>query len=148
MAVIKPTLSLISNASTATTDAGPLSIALSLSATDSLTVDTVKSEIINPTTTDSRLFDGSAFDDGGTAGTSGGFLYLKNVSAADYDIYFGAIVDAGTVTDLEAADDADRFMTLKQGEFAFLPWDYTMDITCDAEHNDATLEYWVFNRAI
>ena len=26
------------------------------------------------------------------------------------------------------------------------PWDYTMDITVDAEHNDATLEYWLFNR--
>ena len=148
MGKLKPTLSLTANASSATTDAGPLSVALSLSATDSLTVDTVKSQIINPTTTDSLLFDGSGFDDGGTAGTHGGFIYLKNVSAADYDIYFGAVADGGTVTDMEAADDADRFMTLKQGEFAFLPWDYTMDITCDAEHNDATLEYWVFNRAV
>jgi len=148
MAVIKPTLSLTANSSAASTDPGPLSIALALSVTDSLTVDVVKSSIINPTTTDSRLFDGSGEDDGGVAGTNGGFLYLKNISAADYDIYFGAIADAGSVTDMEGADDADRFMTLKQGEFAFLPWDYTMDITCDAEHNDATLEWWLFNRAI
>ena len=147
MAVIKPTLSLVSNASTATTDAGPLSIALSLSATDSLTVDTVESKIVNPTTTDSLLFDGSAKDDTGVAGAGGGFIYMKNVSAADYDIYFGAIADGGSVTDMEAGDDPDRFMTLKQGEFAFFPWDYTMDITVDAEHNDATLEYWLFNRA-
>tara|TARA_R110000765_G_scaffold227678_1_gene331520 strand:- start:143 stop:514 length:372 start_codon:yes stop_codon:yes gene_type:complete len=123
-------------------------MALSLSATKPLTVDTVKSQIINPSTTDSRLFDGSSFDDTGVAGTGGAFLYLKNVSAGDHDIYFGAIVDAGSVTDLEAANDADRFMTLKQNEFAFLPWDYTMDITCDAEDDAATLEYWVFNRAV
>ena len=147
MATITPTLSLLSNASTATTP-GPLSMALSLSATKPLTVDTVKSQIINPSTTDSRLFDGSSFDDTGVAGTGGAFLYLKNVSAGDHDIYFGAIVDAGSVTDLEAANDADRFMTLKQNEFAFLPWDYTMDITCDAEDDAATLEYWVFNRAV
>tara|TARA_Y100001963_G_C6634652_1_gene377981 strand:- start:253 stop:696 length:444 start_codon:yes stop_codon:yes gene_type:complete len=146
MAVIKPTLSLTSNASSATTDAGPLSISLSLSATDSLTVDTVESKIITPTTTDSLLFDGSAKDDGGTAGTHGGFIYMKNTSAADYDVYFGAVADGGSVTDLDPGDDPDRFMTLKQGEFAFFPWDYTMDITVDAEHDDATLEYWLFNR--
>ena len=39
-------------------------------------------------------------------------------------------------------------MTLKQGEFAFFPYDYEMDISVDAEHNDAELEYWLFNRAI
>ena len=146
MAVIKPTLTLTSNSSSATTDAGPLSIALSLSATDSLTIDVVKSAIITPSTTHALLFDGSGEDDGGGAGTNGGFLYMKNTSAADYDIYFGVGADGFTPTALEGADDADRFMTLKQGEFAFLPWDYTMDITCDAENAAATLEYWLFNR--
>jgi hypothetical protein len=38
MGVIKPTISLTANARTAATDAGPLSVALSLSATDSITV--------------------------------------------------------------------------------------------------------------
>mgnify|MGYP003139348263 CR=1 FL=1 len=146
MAVIKPTLTLTSNASTATTDAGPLSVALSLSATDSLTVDTVESKIVTPTTTHSLLFDGSAKDDGGTAGTHGGFIYMKNTSAADYDVYIGAVGDGVSPSDIAAADDAVRWMTLKQGEFAFFPYDYTMDITVDAEHNDATLEYWLFNR--
>ena len=146
MGVIKPTLTLTSNASSATTDAGPLSIALSLSATDTLTVDTVKSQIISPTTTHAILFDGSTYDDGGTAGTHGGFIYMKNTSAADHDIYIGVGADGFTATALEGADDADRFLTLKQGEFAFFPWDYTMDISADAEHNDATLEYWLFNR--
>ena len=148
MGIITPTLTLSSNASTASTDAGPLSIALSLSATDSLTVDHVKSKIFNPTTTAAILFDGSAEDDGGTAGTHGGFIYLKNVSAADYDIYVGVGAETMSATELQDAADGDRFMTLKQGEFAFFPWDYEMDLSVDAEHNEATLEYWLFNRSI
>ena len=148
MGVIKPTFTLTANASSATTDAGPMSIALSLSTTDTLTVDHVKSKIFKPTTTAALLFDGSAEDDGGTAGTHGGFLYLKNVSAADYDIYIGVGAESMSATELEPATDADRFLTLKQGEFAFFPYDYEMDISVDAEHNDAELEYWLFNRAI
>ena len=145
MATIKPTLSLTSNASPASTP-GPLSVALNLSATDSLTVDTVKSQIINPTTTAAILFDGSAQDDGGTAGLHGGFIYLKNTSTSDYDVYIGVGAETMTATELQDASDGDRFMTLKQGEFAWFPYDYEMDISVDAEHNDATLEYWLFNR--
>jgi hypothetical protein len=147
MAVIKPTLSLTSNASSATTDAGPLSIALNLSATDSLTVDTVKSEIITPTTTVSTLFDGSALDAGSeVAGTNGGFLYMKNTSTSDYDIYIGIEADGASATELQGNADAQRLFTLKQGEFCFFPYDYTMDITVDAENANATMEYWLFNR--
>ncbi len=147
MATITPTLTLTSNASTATASPGPLSVALSLSATDSLTVDTVESRVYNPTTTVSLLFDGSAKDAGSeVAGTNGGFLYLKNASTADYDIYIGIEADNATPTGLECNADAQRLFTLKQSEFAFLPFDYTMDITVDAEHNDASLEYWLFNR--
>jgi hypothetical protein len=147
MAVIKPTLSLTSNASSATTDAGPLSIALNLSATDSLTVDTVKSEIITPTTTVSTLFDGSALDAGSeVAGTNGGFLYMKNTSTSDYDVYIGIEADGASATELQGNADAQRLFTLKQGEFCFFPYDYTMDITVDAENANATMEYWLFNR--
>jgi hypothetical protein len=147
MATITPTLTLTSNASTATASPGPLSVALSLSAIDSLTVDTVESRVYNPTTTVSLLFDGSAKDAGSeVAGTNGGFLYLKNASTADYDIYIGIEADNATPTELEGNADAQRLFTLKQSEFAFLPFDYTMDITVDAEHNDASLEYWLFNR--
>ena len=64
MAVIKPTFSLTSNASTATTDAGPLSIALSLSATDTLTVDKVQAETVTVSTTEATLFDGDAISGG------------------------------------------------------------------------------------
>mgnify|MGYP001571416765 CR=1 FL=1 len=146
MATITPTLTLTSNASGATTP-GPLSVALSLSATDSLTVDTVESKtlVFSGAGDHQVLFDGSAKDDGGTAGTHGGFVYLKNATASDLDIYIGAVADATGASDLAAADDAVRLFTLKQGEFAWLPYDYTMDIVTDAE-GAATLEYWLFNR--
>ena len=147
MAVIKPTLTLTSNAATATTDAGPLSIALSLSATDTLTVDTVEAATITPSTTVSTLFDGSAKDAGSeVAGTNGGFIYFKNTSAADHDVYIGIEADGASATELQGNADAQRLFTLKQGEFAFFPYDYTMDITTDAEDAAATLEYFLFNR--
>ena len=150
MAVIKPTLTIVSNASSATTEAGPLSVALSLSAkpaSNTLTVDTVKSATITPSTTHSILFDGSAEDAGSeVAGTNGGFLYLKNTSAADHDVYIGIEADGASATALEGDADAQRLFTLKQGEFAFFPYDYTMDISMDAENAAATLEYWLFNR--
>ena len=130
MAVITPTLTLTSNASTATTSAGPLSIALSLSATDTLTVDTVEAATITPSTTVSTLFDGSAKDAGSeVAGTNGGFIYFKNTSASDYDVYIGIEADGASATELQGNADAQRLFTLKQGEFAFFPYDYTMDIT-------------------
>ena len=148
MAIITPTLTLTSNASTATTDAGPLSVALSLSQTATLTVDTVESKIYKPTLTPSVLFDGSGYDDTGVAGTGGAFIYLKNASAADHDIYIGAVAEDVSASTLDDADDAVRLFTLKQNEFAFLPYDYTMDIVVDAESADAELEYWLFNRAV
>ena len=147
MAVIKPTLTLTSNSSSATTDAGPLSVALSLTATDTLTIDTVEAATITPSTTVSTLFDGSAKDAGSeVAGTNGGFLYFKNTSAADHDVYIGIEADGVTATELQGNADAQRLFTLKQGEFAFFPYDYTMDITVDAEDAAATLEYFLFNR--
>lgn len=150
MATITPTLSLTSNSSSASSSPGPLSVALSLSASTPITVDTVEAATITPTTTVSRLFDGSAKDAGSeVAGLNGGLLYLKNTSAADHDVYIGIETDAagGSPTELEGNADAQRLFTLKQNEFAFLPYDYTMDITVDAEDNAATLEYFLFNRS-
>jgi hypothetical protein len=147
MAVITPTLTLTSNASTASSSPGPLSIALSLSATDSLTVDTVEAATITPSTTVSTLFDGSTKDIGSeVAGTNGGFIYFKNTSPSDHDVYIGIEAHSATATELEGNADAQRLFTLKQGEFAFFPYDYNMDITVDAEHATATLEYFLFNR--
>jgi len=147
MAVITPTLTLTSNASTAGTDPGPLSVALSLSATDELTVDTVEASTITVGTSHVTLFDGSAKDIGSeVAGTNGGFIYFKNTSAADHDVYIGIEADGASATALEGNADAQRLFTLKQNEFAFLPYDYTMDITVDGENAASTLEYWLFNR--
>lgn len=153
MAVIKPTLSLTANASTATTDPGPLSIALALSVTDSLTVDIVESQIISIANDSShaRLFDGAALGgDTETAGTVGAFLYFKNTGATG-DIYIGVQADDDTAADIGLANQVDdfsattRLFTLKPGEFAFMPYDYAMDITYDASAA-ATLEVWRFDR--
>ena len=147
MAVITPTLTLTSNASTASTNPGPLSVALSSSATDVLTVDTIEAATITVGTTVQTLFDGSTKDVGSeVAGTNGGFLYFKNTSAADHDVYIGIEADGASATELQGNADAQRLFTLKQGEFAFLPYDYTMDITVDGENAASTLEYFLFNR--
>ena len=153
MAVITPTLTLTSNASTATTNAGPLSVALSLSATDLLSVDIVESQIINipDATSHALLFDGAALGgDTETAGTVGCFLYFIN-SGASGDVYIGVQADNDSAADIGAANQADdfsattRLFTLKPGEFAFMPYDYAMDITYDASAA-ATLEVWRFDR--
>tara|TARA_R110002096_G_scaffold248617_1_gene441026 strand:- start:75 stop:518 length:444 start_codon:yes stop_codon:yes gene_type:complete len=146
MAVIKPTLTLTSNASTAGTDPGPLSVALSLSATDSLTVDSVKAATLAVSATEATLFDGSAEGTAGTGGTVGGFVYLKNTSTtAARLVHIGIVADDGSAADLVQSGDVARLFTLKVGEFAFFPFDYTMDITVDAD-GAGTLEYWLFDR--
>ena len=43
--VIKPTLSLTANSNTVTTDPGPMSFALALSVTDSITTDVVEQKL-------------------------------------------------------------------------------------------------------
>ena len=143
MAVITPTLTLTSNASSASTNPGPLSIALSLSATDTLTVDTVQAKIVTVSATHAILWDASAISDGtATAGTDGGFLYFKNQHAS-VNIYIGH----GSSGALEADDAALRLLTLKPGEFAWMPWDLTADIIVDASGAGTDgLETWYFDR--
>ena len=140
MATITPTLTLTSNASGATTP-GPLSVALSLSATDEVTVDTVQSKIVTVSATHAVLWDASAISDGTqTAGTDGGFLYLKNITGTS-NIYIGY----GASAALQADDTAIRLMTLLPGEFAWVPWDLNADIIVDAA-GAGTLETWYFDR--
>lgn len=170
MGVIKPTLTLTSNASTATTDAGPLSVALSLSATDSLTVDTVNSKIVTLNLNDEIvLYDGSGMTGAdttteGAGGTHGGYLYLRNVTESGTAlVYIGLDHDTGAATDIGAADQAEdgtataatRLFTLAVGEFCWLPFDYTFDVIADASADGAVgppdtrpkLECWHFNRS-
>ena len=146
MGVIKPTLTLTSNASSASTDAGPMSMALSLSATDSITIAKVKSSVVLVSDTHASLFTDALQDEGDTAGTHGSFLYLKNVSDDDYDIYIGYEVDGTGPTALHPNGADDRLGTLKQGEFLFMPYDYCGDITIDSENALAKLEWWLFSR--
>ena len=133
MATITPTLSLTSNASTASTP-GPLSIALSLSATDNLTVSKVAAAgTAEVTTSGLQIFD---------CGTSGEvYVYLNNTS--DSTIYVGkAAASADT--------DSNRFMALRAGEFAWFPWwagstgtdtDLFLDHSSGGTKN---VEYWIF----
>ena len=144
MATITPTLTLTSNASTATTDPGPLSVALSLAATDALAVDSVQAKVVTVSATNAILWDASAIVSApATAGTDGGFVYLKNQHAT-VNVYIGF----GSSAALEADDNTTRLLTLKPGEFAWLPWDLTADLIVDAsDAGTDALETWYFDRA-
>lgn len=154
MATIKPTITLTANKSTATSNPGPLSVSLSLSTTDLLSVDTVESQIVTfaNDTSHVKLFDGEALGgDTETAGSVGCFLYFKNIGTTG-DVYIGIQDDDETAADIGAANQPDdlasptRLFTLLPGEFAWMPYDYAMDIIGDSSAA-ATLEYWRFDRA-
>ena len=161
---IKPTFTLTANKNSITSgNKGPLSVALSLSGTDLLTVDVVRSEIITPAHSGAPtlLLQGEDYggDSGDTPGTHGGFLYMKNISAASDTnlIYMGMVAqgatdpaDMGTGSTSTALDNADdgteRIMTLKVGEFVWMNWDYMQDIYVGASTGSQLLEYWLFDR--
>lgn len=158
---IKPTITLTANKSTASSNPGPLSVALALSTTDLLTVDTVTSEIVSVTDTRALILDGSAIHGATTSmdpGTDGGFLYLKNTGTAK-NCHVGIIppnhasddpltpATSGTTALDGTTQQTARTMTLKPGEFAWMPWDYANDVWVEANHSDGTtLEYWLFDR--
>ena len=144
MGAIKPTFSLVQNSSVATKDAGPLSIALSLSATDSLDVTKVESKILDVTETHGVLWTAADYTASGASGTDGAFVYIKNTSSnAVHEIAIGH----GTAAHILGAGNAVRVMTLKGGEFAFFPWDCTQNIVYDANGSyTGALESWVVVR--
>ena len=158
MATIKPTLNIVSNASGSTTP-GPLSVALNLSTSTDITVVGVQSgvKVVSQAEAGSAadyLFDGSLAEDvdGGVAGTDGSFIYLKNMMAVGSTgaILIGIEADDADLTDavdLDGAEAAARLFSLKPQEFAFFPFDHTMDITVDAIAADnLNLEWWRFDR--
>ena len=155
MATIKPTISITSNSRTSTTP-GPLSFALSLSATDSLAVTKVYSEIIDLTNAHKVLLDASDYTASAAEGVDGGFVYVKNLLADPdpagntHDIYIGhaSVITGGTsAANLTGIDEPRRIMTLKPGEFAWFPWDMTFDLYVDhPETNTGALEVWCFVR--
>ena len=147
MATITPKLTITANANTASTP-GPMSVALSLSTSLALTVDKTqaRTHTFASATDHFTIIDASTEDLGSEeAGLNGCFVYVKNISASDLDIYIGATHDLAA-GDLSSNANADRLFTLRQNEFAFFPWDYTNDITTDAA-SGAVLEYFVFNRS-
>ena len=146
MATILPKITLTSNSSTETTSPGPLSMELSLSVEKAITVATVKSANMTVSTSAAALFTDALQTEGDTAGTHGSFIYFKNTSPGDHDIYIGFEASGATAAEIQGAGAATRLGTLKQGEFAFFPYDYAGDIMIDSENAAATLEYFLFSR--
>jgi hypothetical protein len=168
MATITPTLTITANSSSATTP-GPISTAINISATTSLTTDCIlaAATMVPPNTgAPKKLFDGDALsfagigsgadgDHSDTPGTNGSFLYLKNATASGANlIYIGTTTQGGSIADMGAgttaldnADDASlRLMTLKRDEFVWMPWDFLQDIYVGASASDQKLEYMLFDR--
>ena len=142
MATITPTFTLKANASSATSSPGPMSIALSLSATDSLSVEAVQSKIIDVDGTNGVLWDASTIASSLAAGTDGAWVFVKNLDSAGH-IYIGH----GSDTALQGGTEATRLMTLQPSEWAWFPWDLTADIIEDANGSYTNaLETWIFIR--
>ena len=128
MAQITTTLTITGPASTAT-PAGPLSIALSLTATDTPTTDgKVTCDIVTATTThsDNKILDNSTQ-------TSPAYVYIKNTS--DTVIY---------LCTADAATPANQVMEIGAGEFAFFPWAAEVDYYLESASGSKTAEVWVF----
>tara|TARA_R110001632_G_scaffold190872_1_gene311555 strand:- start:230 stop:670 length:441 start_codon:yes stop_codon:yes gene_type:complete len=145
MATITPTLTIAANASSATTP-GPVSTPISISATAALTVVTVKAATTLVPTAAAALFTDTLQTEGDEAGTHGAFIYMKNVSPGDHDIYIGFEVTDATAAEIQGDGAATRVGTLKQGEFAFFPYDFAGDIMIDSQDAAAKLEYFFFSR--
>jgi hypothetical protein len=155
MATIQTSFSISANKASATTTPGPMSVAISAASTNSLTVDKTTSEVMTLAYSGASdaavlLVDGSEL--GGatlTGGTNGGYVYIKNTTASGTDLIYVGVHPPG-LEDFDNTNDdatrAHRFMTLKRGEFAFFPFDYTQDISVKPSAASQQLEYWVFDR--
>jgi|TARA_B100000073_G_C23612535_1_gene525129 hypothetical protein len=165
MGVINTELKITSSAA----PTGPLSMALNLSTTATITCDDVHQGVLTIASAGSEgiLFSGETqgwrsgtFAGAGdaAAGSYGGYVYIKNTSttSSNNDIYLGIAADDASATDLAAeaagtdvgdsfAGEIFRWCTIKKGEFLIFPWDYTSRITYDAA-GAATLEWWIFDR--
>ena len=171
MGYIKPKFSFTSNSDGAANNPGPMSFGLSLATVPTadlisgvvqgrLSVDIVDQRLLTTSTTVTSLIDGSDIGGGTeTPATVGCYIYLKNHSTtATEHIYIGIVAAGGSdtptapaasgTTALDEATNATlRTMTLKAGEFAFFPWDYTGDIYYESATGTPKLEYWRFDKA-
>ena len=138
MAKITSTITISANKSTAVTNPGPLSVALNLTKSDLLDVGgSTYSGTVDVTTThtDAFIYDGSVIGEA--------YIYLNNIS--DATVYVGKG---------DTATDANRFMVLKAGEFAFFPWSpgdasgANNDLYLDhSSGGTKKVEYWIFDQA-
>tara|TARA_R100000152_G_C6766387_1_gene191368 strand:- start:953 stop:1381 length:429 start_codon:yes stop_codon:yes gene_type:complete len=134
---IKPKLTLTANAAGATTDPGPASMAVSLSAAPLLnksTVTALETFIYQTTEATVEIWEHTDAEV---------FVYLKNLAttASNNDIYIG-LDNTGSPNDLTTA--GNRFLTLSAGEFAYLPLSGQHDITCEGLSGLPKLEVWIF----
>ena len=138
-----------------------------------ITIDRQVSGMYTSTSSPVKVLDGHDImtahgSDVWTPGVVGSFLYMKNMDTSGTDsIYIGFVSghnpagasDSITGSDAPAAPHAStaghladtanttlRTMTLKPGEFCFMPWDYTGDIYVENNAGDPILEYIVFDR--
>ena len=130
---ITPTLTITSNAYSATTNPGPVTSPLAITTTDLLDVTEVVSKIVDAHTTGSTLFTTSEFASAITAGTEGSFVFLRNLTeglTTTADIYIG--LGSGAALEDGGGQEAQRIMTLKPGEFSFFSYDLEANLTVDA----------------
>ena len=147
---ITPTLTITSNEYNAVTNPGPVSSPLNISVTDLLDVTDVASKIVDVTTTLQLLWDASDyFTTNADTGIDGAYVYFKNLLAENTtaDLLHDLAIHNTDATAL-AADHAPRMFTLQPGEWAWMPWDLTQDLYCDAaETNAGALETILFVRS-
>ena len=153
---IKPTFSLTANSSDATTEPGPMSFSLNLNTSDTLTVTGIvfqEQVTFADATSNDILIDASDAKYGNnteTPGSVGSYIYFKNIGSSG-DVYIGTGADNDSSIDLSGTDGgateaSARLFTLQPGEFAWMPYDYALNILADSSAA-ATLEYWLFDKA-
>ena len=140
MAVISPKLTITANSSSASTNAGPASIALSLAAspTDGTsTVTDVSTQIY--TTTEAHVSVYTHTDDQKV------WIYMKNLettAGTAQDIYVGENADMTA-----SSGEDNRLFTLSAGDFAFFPMSGRKDLAVEGASAGDKLEIWIFKKS-
>lgn len=106
------------------TGANLTSSTLNASITKALTITkVVEIKKINTSVTSASIFANGSY--------TKAYIFLKNLDTTD------------TIT-IEKADEGDEFFSLAPGEFAFFPWDSSLDLFADATANTPVLEMMIF----
>ena len=149
---ITPTLTITSNSYDATKNPGPVSSPLNISISDDISVTEMASKVVDASTTAAILFKATDFAiDGDTAGTDGGFVYVRNLitTTSNHTGTANIYIGFGGSAELEdgGGGEATRLMTLKEGEFSFFSWDMENNLIVDADTAvSGALEAIMFSR--